>query len=398
MHSGVVEGKVEGGKLLHTLAARALIQAFEDLPKTPRSKAEIERLGKRYSLASSVTSFVAIGDTVETEPVEPLPTLFGQWTGVTPARGRPNLADQLQLALNQRTSKLAIDSDDDGEWDEVAEADEESSSEDDRSSRSALATSLFSGAVDPVLPPLIPQPTGMPAQYAGSLRLEREAEKVRSIRRRPPPPPPRLARASSSAPAPAPAAPRTTSNATCGPSFSFAMSTQSPGGSKPAAGNEPWKVLSVEWIARTQRFDGSFPSNKEHFVFLFKGDETLATSALESLPSALLLLFNGNNAEDGLEEKSKGKNREVTRMTIWATVVTLMCLETRFAEEKSAWELLAEKAREFIKSVLLHSLGLEEAKAREALVQFESSAIPLFEQKATTKRSKEDDFLSFWLD
>ncbi|KAG8850703.1 hypothetical protein FRC20_001951 [Serendipita sp. 405] len=238
----------------------------------------------------------------------------------------------------------------------------------------------------------------MPAQYAGSLRLEREAEKVRSIRRRPPPPPPRLARASSSAPAPAPAAPRTTSNATCGPSFSFAMSTQSPGGSKPAAGNEPWKVLSVEWIARTQRFDGSFPSNKEHFVFLFKGDETLATSALESLPSALLLLFNGNNAEDGLEEKSKGKNREVTRMTIWATVVTLMCLETRFAEEKSAWELLAEKAREFIKNVLLHSLGLEEAKAREALVQFESSAIPLFEQKAATKRSKEDDFLSFWLD
>ncbi|KAG8773539.1 hypothetical protein FRC15_001948 [Serendipita sp. 397] len=240
----------------------------------------------------------------------------------------------------------------------------------------------------------------MPVQYAGSLRLEREAEKVRSIRRRPPPPPPRLARASSSAPAPAlaPAAPRTTSNATCGPSFSFAMSTQSPGGSKPAAGNEPWKVLSVEWIARTQRFDGSFPSNKEHFVFLFKGDETLATSALESLPSALLLLFNGNNAEDGLEEKSKGKNREVTRMTIWATVVTLMCLETRFAEEKSAWELLAEKAREFIKNVLLHSLGLEEAKAREALVQFESSAIPLFEQKAATKRSKEDDFLSFWLD
>ena len=53
-------------KLLHSLAARALIQDWEDKEKTEKNRAEIERLGKRYSLASSATSFLAIdGETKE---------------------------------------------------------------------------------------------------------------------------------------------------------------------------------------------------------------------------------------------------------------------------------------------------------------------------------------------
>ncbi|KAG9040377.1 hypothetical protein FS842_003055 [Serendipita sp. 407] len=67
VHSGIVAGKVDSGKLLHTLAAKALIQAFEDMAKTPENKAQIERLGKRYSLASSVTSFVAIDEDTKDE-------------------------------------------------------------------------------------------------------------------------------------------------------------------------------------------------------------------------------------------------------------------------------------------------------------------------------------------
>lgn len=60
-----------GIKLVHTLAAKALIQQFEDSGKSPEIKAEIERLGKRYSLASSVTSFVAIDEsTTDVIPVE----------------------------------------------------------------------------------------------------------------------------------------------------------------------------------------------------------------------------------------------------------------------------------------------------------------------------------------
>ncbi|KAG8845939.1 hypothetical protein FRB91_001316 [Serendipita sp. 411] len=67
VHPVLVGGKVEGGKLLHALAAKALIQSFEDLPKTLENNAQIERLGKRYSLASSVTSFVAIDEDTERE-------------------------------------------------------------------------------------------------------------------------------------------------------------------------------------------------------------------------------------------------------------------------------------------------------------------------------------------
>ncbi|KIM20227.1 hypothetical protein M408DRAFT_30544 [Serendipita vermifera MAFF 305830] len=51
---------MESGKLLHTLAAKALIQVYEDMQTSAETKAQIERLGKRYSLASSVTSFLAI--------------------------------------------------------------------------------------------------------------------------------------------------------------------------------------------------------------------------------------------------------------------------------------------------------------------------------------------------
>jgi hypothetical protein len=60
--SGEVTDAVEGGRLLHTLAAKALIQSWEDLSKSPENKAQIERLGKRYTLASSVTSFLAIDE------------------------------------------------------------------------------------------------------------------------------------------------------------------------------------------------------------------------------------------------------------------------------------------------------------------------------------------------
>ncbi|PVF97080.1 hypothetical protein CPB86DRAFT_786254 [Serendipita vermifera] len=74
-------------KLLHTLAAKALIQLFEDMQSTHETRAQIEKLGKRYSLASSVTSFLAVDEESETEKeaaiekvVKPAPkpaTLFG---------------------------------------------------------------------------------------------------------------------------------------------------------------------------------------------------------------------------------------------------------------------------------------------------------------------------------
>lgn len=51
-------------KMIHLLAARALIQTFEDKnPVTHTDKAQILRLALRYSLASSQSSFVAVDQT-----------------------------------------------------------------------------------------------------------------------------------------------------------------------------------------------------------------------------------------------------------------------------------------------------------------------------------------------
>lgn len=52
-----------GGKKshwIHTLAARALVQDLEDQGNSPHISAQIARLGLRYSLATSATSFIAI--------------------------------------------------------------------------------------------------------------------------------------------------------------------------------------------------------------------------------------------------------------------------------------------------------------------------------------------------
>ncbi|KAK6525257.1 hypothetical protein TWF694_005403 [Orbilia ellipsospora] len=79
---GVATGKTfkaqyqfaDPGRLIHTLAARALIQGFEDkmssiTDSTAKywNEAEIVRLGKTYSLASSQTSFVATMNGVGTQ-------------------------------------------------------------------------------------------------------------------------------------------------------------------------------------------------------------------------------------------------------------------------------------------------------------------------------------------
>lgn len=60
----IKHGKPRSGKVIHSLAARSLIQTFEDSmhPKDDNygQEAEVIRLGKNYSLASTQTSFVAI--------------------------------------------------------------------------------------------------------------------------------------------------------------------------------------------------------------------------------------------------------------------------------------------------------------------------------------------------
>lgn len=57
-------------KLLHLIAARALIQGHEDaIPVTDAAKDEVRRLGLTYGLASSQTSFVAVDDVGDERPL-----------------------------------------------------------------------------------------------------------------------------------------------------------------------------------------------------------------------------------------------------------------------------------------------------------------------------------------
>lgn len=66
-------------KMIHLLAARALIQTFEEMsPVTHTHKAQIHRLALRYGLASSQTSFVAIDQISQTEVADYSDYLYGQ--------------------------------------------------------------------------------------------------------------------------------------------------------------------------------------------------------------------------------------------------------------------------------------------------------------------------------
>ncbi|KAF8510551.1 von Willebrand factor type A domain-containing protein [Hysterangium stoloniferum] len=86
-------------KLLHVLAAQALVQRFEDEGKagrmTRKLKAEVLRIAKRYGIASSETSFVAIDESgVKADVVQPFivshtyTTPPGGFGGGRPARSR----------------------------------------------------------------------------------------------------------------------------------------------------------------------------------------------------------------------------------------------------------------------------------------------------------------------
>jgi hypothetical protein len=65
--SDVVSGVMKSSKLLHILAAKALIELYDDMPSSPEATAQIERLQKRYSLATSVSSFLAIDKELRSE-------------------------------------------------------------------------------------------------------------------------------------------------------------------------------------------------------------------------------------------------------------------------------------------------------------------------------------------
>ena len=458
----VLEG-IGGGKLLHTLAAKQLIQVFEDLAKTPENKAEIERLGKRYSLASSVTSFVAIDeDEAEVEvhiphaeavvqdrqsgvddddadsismlassicsaassspmPVAPSPLLEGSRMHSV----GPPLSRFLRATAGDSSSSLSSAS--------SSSMPVAPSSQPVDASFGAPATTAgdnpfaaVSGSTARVQPYAISSPrrSGSPRLPTGEQVLRMSAtpfplpgaDAVESFDRLTMPhdrdgSPRRITyRVESPGPAAA-AAPLIQAHTTgsAGPSlvrvqdveddvwysndesgeeeaelasdgevevewesysrkrrrlaaYSFSGSSikraASPSPRAPLA-PAPVAALTVENLARAQGFDGSFPSTEHHMQFLFGMS---SSSTPETLPASLAAL----------------SCAEEVKKTLWSTILTLACLDKTFKDEKDAWEMLAEKATEFVLGVLESECGLSVKDAQRLVMELETTAATYF--------------------
>jgi hypothetical protein len=114
-------------------------------------------------------------------------------------------------------------------------------------------------------------------------------------------------------------------------------------------------TLTLETLARSQRFDGSFPAEESHICLVMNGKST------PSFPSIMSALSGDLKTQE----------------TVWATILTLACLESRFASDKTSWELLADKAKDYLNGAL-QDLGVDplnmsqvaQAMIAEALTAF----------------------------
>ena len=373
-------------KLLHSLAARALIQDWEDKGNMEKNRAEIERLGKRYSLASSATSFLAVDDDTKKE-VEKEEVHY-QWLEyrVSTARARP-LPQPVFFASQQLVRGSAA--------------------------RSAAPA-----------PPLVPPPA--PPSFGGTMGSmgggggARTKLLSRSAAAPPPPrpPPPAPALCAMATPvvlqrssggqeeynavnygAPGAGYMSAYSSApitevfTQAPDaladyggveserFSLRLSAQSfsPGsshitalsGGAPTSAPTPAPVsytdsygsapipapashggtLTVEAIARAQQFDGGFPVSSD-FIRLLTG-----SSSAPSLPGELAAL--------------SGSSQE--KQIIWVTVLVIAVLAKKFGGDKDSWEMLAEKSTEFVETSLV-SMGVDSGNAVTVINQLKTAA------------------------
>jgi hypothetical protein len=62
---------------------------------------------------------------------------------------------------------------------------------------------------------------------------------------------------------------------------------------------------------------------------------------------------------------------------VWATILTLACLEKKFGNEKTSWELLAEKAKDYLDGAL-QDLGVGAMDTNEMVQSLISSALAAF--------------------
>lgn len=365
-------------KLLHSLAARTLIQDWEDKEKTEKNRAEIERLGKRYSLASSATSFLAIDDDTKKEMEKGgvhyhdaeqqelelqgravlhqaaftpqstgFPSIVPQSTGFlggAPKYRKSAAAPQLPLiggAVGSSSRRLQTFSRSPAPpppppsgpppmqmADHVDRSTRSATFSQERSRSSAASGTTAPGAAYSYGYGSLSRVSDATAREGGSGRsYERSLGLPRS--------PPSHASFFASAPAPAPVPASAPA-----PAPAFAPAPASYGGN-----------LTVESIARAQQFDGGFPVSSD-FVHLLT-----RSPSVPALPRELAAL-------DGSEQE---------KQIIWVTVLVLAVLAKKFAGDKDSWEMLAEKSTEFVETRLV-SLGLSSGDAVTVIHQLKTAA------------------------
>ena len=389
----VLEG-IEGGKLLHTLAAKQLIQTFEEFSKTPENKAEIERLGKRYSLASSVTSFVAIdgengveveGHNTQVElvahdkeskmnnvprdnmrytdtraldnirytdtrvlrasasPSAPIPGFIRPAAPLTPLFGGPSPSSSSSYATPSALPPPPALVD-------VGASGTTTGSQDIIASSKPDPHAAADGATPASPLPLACNLTGYARVSLGALGDDTEymedddwwsspnddnddsegKEALESVSR----------------------------NRLAAHLFgSLGGSTEKHATPLPPPPPAPVLALTVENLARAQDFDGSFPSTDHHMQFLF-GTSSSSRIKAETLPASL------GSLPCAQEVKKK----------VWSTILTLASLDKAFKGDKDSWEMLAEKAMDYILGVLEGDCGLSSDKAQVMVAELKINA------------------------
>ena len=331
----------ENVSLLHTLSARALIQDWEDKEKTDVARAEIVRLGKRYSLASSATSFVAIETAIQfSERKEKMQKVTPPGASYRLQRVSQQNIDAIatrgerSCALVETTGTLSVSAQEfrpkamGSSW---GSGFKKSSGKDNTLQnffQSLLPRSGTSNSASPAPPP----PVVVPGMTSNSFHIsqteggspglapeddeEDESFSLSLCDTAPSPTPPPLA--------------------------------AQPSGAPPA----PALTLTIEWIARSQKFDGSFPTTNDFLSPL------LGSATLPALPSGLTTYTGSKEVKE----------------SVWVTLLMLAVLEKRFASEKAAWELLAEKSIQFVETVLAGALVTGDVQVGEFIAGLRGEA------------------------
>jgi Mg-chelatase subunit ChlD len=372
-------------KLLHVLAARALIREFEDhKPMSETDKAEVLRLAVRYGLSSSQTSFVA----VEEEPV-PTPTsapVPSSTEDTELADSELDKSDQeeaerstfdlLSMYTQELEAASAVEYDDDEEDDDMLFGLVDSSPS--FAAPSGYAPSGYPSSGYVASARMAPQfmqmaqssfpPGGSALMGSGSAPMVYESARAASYAA---PPPPTMYYA-----------PQGQSRFSFSPSGGIQVQSAASyylAESEPQAKKDD-APTSVAGLAQLQRTDGAFPpseqiyavvggaATKEHFKALFS-----QSSALSSLPPS--------NPTKADKEKSTDWD---TAEILWATLLILAFLELKLADEADMWVLMAEKARTWIAAIVGSptetSPGLEGGNTATAVESMEAEARKVIEK------------------